>query len=120
MLAEPACSPTSRVLVAEDSAIAIETAEGLVVITGCGHAGVVNTVQYARKSLAMGGGRRPDSTQVVLGMALYNLERYDEARAAFTEAGRDPRSEQVATQWLHFLQTEIARAAQLAEEVQVR
>ena len=77
-------------------------------------------VEAARKSLAMGGGRRPDSTQVVLGMALYHLERYDEARAAFTEAGRDPRSEQVATQWLHFLQTEIARAAQLAEEVQVR
>ena len=39
--------------VAEDSAIVIETAEGLVVITGCGHAGVVNTVQYARKSLGM-------------------------------------------------------------------
>ncbi len=39
--------------VAEDSAIVIETAKGLVVITGCGHAGVVNTVQYARKSLAM-------------------------------------------------------------------
>jgi tetratricopeptide (TPR) repeat protein len=74
-------------------------------------------VAAARKALAMGGGRRPDNTQVVLGMALYNLGRYDEARAAFTEAGRDPRSEQVATQWLHFLQTEIARAAQLAEEV---
>ncbi len=39
--------------IAEDSAIVIETAEGLVVITGCGHAGVVNTVQYARQSLAM-------------------------------------------------------------------
>ena len=74
-------------------------------------------VAAARKALAMGGGRRPDNTQVVLGTALYNLGRYDEARAAFTEAGRDPRSEQVATQWLHFLQTEIARAAQLAEEV---
>jgi tetratricopeptide (TPR) repeat protein len=74
-------------------------------------------VEAARKALAMGGGRRPDNTQVVLGMALYNLGRYDEARAAFTEAGRDPRSEQVATQWLHFLQTEIARAAQLADEV---
>ena len=74
-------------------------------------------VDAARKALAMGGGRRPDHTQVVLGMALYNLGRYDEARAAFTEAGRDPRSEKIATQWLHFLQTEIARAAQLAEEV---
>ena len=74
-------------------------------------------VEAARKALALGGGRRPDSTQLVLGTALYNLGRYDEARAAFTEAGRDPRSEQVATQWLHFLQTEIARAAQLAGDV---
>ena len=37
--------------VSEDSAVVIETAQGLVVITGCGHAGVVNTVQYARKAI---------------------------------------------------------------------
>lgn len=37
--------------VAEDSAILIETAQGLVVITGCGHAGIVNIVDYARKSV---------------------------------------------------------------------
>lgn len=36
--------------VAEDSAIVIETAQGLVVITGCGHAGIVNIVDYARKT----------------------------------------------------------------------
>ena len=35
--------------VAEDSAIVIETAQGLVVITGCGHAGVVNILTQARK-----------------------------------------------------------------------
>lgn len=37
----------------EDQAIVIDTAEGLVVVAGCGHAGIVNTMEYARK--IMGG-----------------------------------------------------------------
>jgi 7,8-dihydropterin-6-yl-methyl-4-(beta-D-ribofuranosyl)aminobenzene 5'-phosphate synthase len=32
----------------EDAALIINSAEGLVVITGCGHAGVVNIVEHAR------------------------------------------------------------------------
>jgi 7,8-dihydropterin-6-yl-methyl-4-(beta-D-ribofuranosyl)aminobenzene 5'-phosphate synthase len=32
----------------EDMALVIDTEQGLVVVTGCGHAGVVNTVDYAR------------------------------------------------------------------------
>src|SRR5262245_18262848 len=32
----------------EDSSIVIETAEGLVVVSGCGHAGIVNPCQFAR------------------------------------------------------------------------
>jgi 7,8-dihydropterin-6-yl-methyl-4-(beta-D-ribofuranosyl)aminobenzene 5'-phosphate synthase len=32
----------------EDSSVVIETPEGLVVISGCGHAGIVNTCEYAR------------------------------------------------------------------------
>jgi len=32
----------------EDTALVIDTDRGLVVITGCGHAGVVNTIEYAR------------------------------------------------------------------------
>jgi len=35
--------------VPDDSAVAIILKEGLFVITGCGHAGVVNTLEYARK-----------------------------------------------------------------------
>jgi len=34
--------------VPEDAALVIDTADGLVVITGCGHAGVVNLLDYAR------------------------------------------------------------------------
>jgi 7,8-dihydropterin-6-yl-methyl-4-(beta-D-ribofuranosyl)aminobenzene 5'-phosphate synthase len=37
--------------VAEDSALVIETGQGLVVVTGCGHAGVVNIVEYAQKTV---------------------------------------------------------------------
>ena len=32
----------------EDQALVINTPEGLVVIAGCGHAGIVNTMEYAR------------------------------------------------------------------------
>lgn len=35
--------------VADDSAVALQTEKGLFVITGCGHAGVVNTLEHARK-----------------------------------------------------------------------
>jgi 7,8-dihydropterin-6-yl-methyl-4-(beta-D-ribofuranosyl)aminobenzene 5'-phosphate synthase len=33
----------------EDSSIVIETAQGLIVVTGCGHAGIVNIVEYAQR-----------------------------------------------------------------------
>lgn len=32
----------------EDQSLIIDTAQGLVVISGCGHAGIVNTLEYAR------------------------------------------------------------------------
>lgn len=33
----------------DDSAVALLTREGLLVVTGCGHAGIVNTLEHARK-----------------------------------------------------------------------
>ncbi len=35
----------------EDQSLLIETESGLVVISGCGHAGVINTLEYARKTV---------------------------------------------------------------------
>jgi 7,8-dihydropterin-6-yl-methyl-4-(beta-D-ribofuranosyl)aminobenzene 5'-phosphate synthase len=37
--------------VAEDSALLFDTGDGVVVLTGCGHAGIVNIVEYARSKL---------------------------------------------------------------------
>lgn len=38
--------------VPEDTAIAVNTPSGLVVISGCAHAGIINTLEYARKAIA--------------------------------------------------------------------
>lgn len=35
--------------VPEDSSIVVDTAEGLILISGCGHAGIINTIEYSRK-----------------------------------------------------------------------
>ena len=33
----------------EDASVVVDTLNGLVVISGCGHAGMINTIEYARK-----------------------------------------------------------------------
>jgi 7,8-dihydropterin-6-yl-methyl-4-(beta-D-ribofuranosyl)aminobenzene 5'-phosphate synthase len=35
--------------VPEDASVVVDSAEGLVLVSGCGHAGIVNTIEYARK-----------------------------------------------------------------------
>jgi 7,8-dihydropterin-6-yl-methyl-4-(beta-D-ribofuranosyl)aminobenzene 5'-phosphate synthase len=37
--------------VPEDTAVVVNSRDGLIVISGCGHAGIVNTVEYARKTI---------------------------------------------------------------------
>lgn len=37
--------------VPEDSSIVVQTASGLVLVSGCGHAGIVNTVAFAQKAV---------------------------------------------------------------------
>lgn len=37
--------------VPEDTAVVVNSREGLIVISGCGHAGIINTAEYARKAI---------------------------------------------------------------------
>lgn len=66
-------------------------------------------------ALQRGGVKRPDTARLVLGMAHFNLEEYDQAREAFRAAGRDERSEQYAKQWIRYMDSEIDRQQKLAE-----
>jgi 7,8-dihydropterin-6-yl-methyl-4-(beta-D-ribofuranosyl)aminobenzene 5'-phosphate synthase len=54
----------------EDQALVIDTVKGLVVLTGCGHAGIVNISEYARDKV-----RKSPLYAVVGGIHLYNANQ---------------------------------------------
>lgn len=47
--------------VPEDQSLVFDTAQGLVLLSGCGHAGIVNTIEYARRKI------RPAAVHAALG-----------------------------------------------------
>jgi tetratricopeptide (TPR) repeat protein len=73
-------------------------------------------VQSAREAIKKGVG---DAYQVPLleGTALYELQRFDDAKAAFRKAGEFPEGSQTAAQWITFIEREEARLAQLQESL---
>ena len=56
-------------VVQEDSALIFDTDKGLVMLTGCGHAGVVNIAQYARATV-----REAPFEAIVGGLHLFNAK----------------------------------------------
>jgi 7,8-dihydropterin-6-yl-methyl-4-(beta-D-ribofuranosyl)aminobenzene 5'-phosphate synthase len=62
----------------EDQSIVLDTDRGLVLVSGCGHAGVVNTIEYARKIL-----RDVPLYAAIGGFHLFPL---DDAKLAWTAA----------------------------------
>jgi 7,8-dihydropterin-6-yl-methyl-4-(beta-D-ribofuranosyl)aminobenzene 5'-phosphate synthase len=55
--------------VPEDQSLVFDTKDGLVVVSGCGHAGVVNTVEYARQVA----NKSAPVTTLIGGFHLFNL-----------------------------------------------
>lgn len=53
----------------EDMSLVINTGQGLVVVSGCGHAGIVNTLEYARSSV-----RNAPIHAAIGGFHLYQLD----------------------------------------------
>ena len=71
----------------------------------------------ARKGIQAGGLRRPDQANIMLGMALFNEKRLEQARRAFQAAARDNRSKRTATQWIAYVDSEIKRRDLMSQEM---
>lgn len=72
-----------------------------------------NAIDAFRSALKKGV-ERPDRARMSLGMAYFNADRLDEARASFVRAARDQRSAKGANQWIKYLDTELSRRRALA------
>ncbi len=75
-------------------------------------------VKAGNAAVRKGGLKNPDNMQISLGMCLYNLKRYSDAKAAFRKAANTARSKRTANQWIRVIDADIERNRQirLAEE----
>lgn len=77
-----------------------------------------DAIRVAEAALAKKELKRSDTLNMVLGMSLFNMQRYKHATLAFEEAGKDERSENLADQWQVHIIREQRRLRQLAKEEQ--
>ena len=70
-----------------------------------------------KSAIAKGGLRRPDQANIMLGMALFNQKRLEQARRAFQAAQNDNRSKRAAQQWIAYVDSEIKRRDLMRQEV---
>jgi tetratricopeptide (TPR) repeat protein len=70
-------------------------------------------VASANTAVRKGGLKSPDNIQISLGMCLYNLQRYGDAKAAFREAAKVPRSQRTSGQWIRVIDAELERNRQI-------
>jgi tetratricopeptide (TPR) repeat protein len=73
--------------------------------------------EAARQGIRLGGLKRPDQAQILLGMSLFNQKRLEQARTAFQAASRDERSARAASQWINYVDSEIKRRDLLTQEL---
>jgi len=75
-------------------------------------------VKSANNAVRKGGLKNPDNMQISLGMCLYNLKRYGDAKTAFRNAAKTSRSRRISNQWVKVIDADLERNRQirLAEE----
>lgn len=62
-----------------------------------------------QRGLKKGGVKRPDTANIMLGLALFETKKYSAAKKAFAAAANDKRSAKTANQWLSYIDSEVER-----------
>ncbi len=75
-----------------------------------------DAVSAIQKGLKLGGLKRDDQANIMLGMALFNQQRLTQARRAFERANRDKRSARTAGQWIKYVDSEIRRTELMEQD----
>ncbi len=77
-------------------------------------------VKSLRTAFKKGGLKRPDQANIMLGLALFETQKFDASLAAFNEASKDKRSRKAAQTWLGYVSSEKKRKKQLEESLKQR
>jgi tetratricopeptide (TPR) repeat protein len=75
-----------------------------------------DAAEAVQQALKLGGIKRTDTANIMLGMALFNQKRLEQARRAFMLAAADNRSKRAATQWVAYVDSEIKRRDLLSQD----
>lgn len=74
----------------------------------------------ANEALRLGGLKRDDQANIMLGMALFNQKLFEQSRVAFERAAKDKRSAHAAGQWVNYVDTEIQRRELMNQNVEYK
>ncbi len=74
-------------------------------------------INSARSGLSKGGLNRPSIAQELLGMCLFEKQKFEEAKKAFKIAAKDKKIQRRARNWIKFIESEQARISQINESI---
>jgi hypothetical protein len=72
-----------------------------------------NCVTSANTAIRKGGLKSTDNAQISLGMCLYNLRRYGDAKTAFRNSAKSARTRRISDQWIRVIDAEVERNRQI-------
>ena len=79
-----------------------------------------DAVASLQEAFRKGGLKRNDQANIMLGLALFEIQKFDASIAAFTRASKDQRSHKAAQTWLSYVNSEKERKKQLEESLKQR